>query len=233
MLLHIDHLIHSPVETLENIGKPPCQIEYRDEQFHVVIRPFQKEDGDAVHQAIMSSLERLKPFMEWAHYPSSPQIQEKRLVQSRKDYFDGKEYNLGVFDARTADFLMSTGWLRINSRNKNCLEIGYWTITKYSGKGLATLITKILVIVGMEILKADRIQICCHYKNLASHRVIEKCQFQYEGRLRNYAPMPTDDMIKNGYENERHWDFYSLIPEDKENLEWYSTIREKIYILPL
>ncbi|MDF2577848.1 MAG: Acetyltransferase including N-acetylase of ribosomal protein [Chlamydiales bacterium] len=225
-----DPLSYSLHHNYNELGKPPLKIEYQEGYFKFVLRPFEALDAEAVHQGITSSLPELYPFMDWAHYPSSVQSQEQRLSQCRKDYFANVNFDLGVFEAGSNDFLMSTGWRRTGLRNPKSLEIGYWTVSKYAGKGLATLVTKILIIIGFEILNSSRIQTGCHYKNNGSQAVIRKCQFHYEGRMRNYTSEPTETMLQNGYQIENIADFYSLIPQDIPLLDWYPLIKEKILV---
>jgi RimJ/RimL family protein N-acetyltransferase len=125
---------------------------------------------------------------------------------------------------------MCTGYDRLHQFNPRATEIGYWTVAGHQGKGLATLVTQMLIITAFEALDSDRITITCNPTNSASQRVIEKCGFRYEGRLRNYYPEPTQEMLQNGYTTERSCFQYALIRKDRPTLLWYASLRDQLTI---
>lgn len=212
---------------------PPNKIIYRDGQKHLILRPFEPTDAPKINEAIESSLTELHQFMAWSHQPISLSQQVDYILKCRSDYFLGFRFEMGVFDGKTNEFLMGAAYHLSNRLNPLCFEIGYWTVTKHTGKGLATLATKILTAVAFEFLAADRVTIACDLANLASRRVIEKCQFHFEGELRNAVAKPRPEMIQKGYLTTRRLLSYSLIPEDRALLEWYPKILEKIEISTL
>ena len=67
-------------------------------------------------------------------------------------------------------------------------------------------------------------------ENTASLRVIEKCEFKFEGNMRHACNKPTQEMLVDGYTNERTISYFSLIDEDKKGLSWYSDILKYIVI---
>ena len=64
-------------------------------------------------------------------------------------------------------------------------EIGYVINKNYWGRGITTIALKELIKFGFEYLGLERVQIAHATDNPASQRVIEKCDFRLEGRLRN------------------------------------------------
>lgn len=80
----------------------------------------------------------------------------------------------------TCDFWM------VNFRN-NYGEIGYVLNKKYWGRGITTGALKELIKFGFEYLGLERIQIAHETQNIASQRVIEKCDFRLEGLKRHAA----------------------------------------------
>lgn len=214
----------------QNLRPPPKQIIYKGENIALLIKPFEESNAEEIFTAVQTSIENLLPFMEWAHNENSISGQRERLKESRKDYFEGKEYQLAVFDYKTGEFLISSGWHKGKNLNYKSLEIGYWTCLKYCNKGLATLVTQILVVGGFDFMGSDRIEIGCNKENLASRKVIEKCNFKFEGEIRNYFQEPTVAMVQNGYSTCRTYLRYALLPEDREGLSWYESIKKKIEI---
>ncbi|NMA37692.1 MAG: GNAT family N-acetyltransferase [Papillibacter sp.] len=72
-------------------------------------------------------------------------------------------------------------------------ELGYHIAAAFTGKGYAAEAVTAFVPYIMDKLKIDRINGICHYDNLASRRVLEKCGFKlifdgmglYQGRERH------------------------------------------------
>jgi RimJ/RimL family protein N-acetyltransferase len=212
---------------------PPSRIEYRDENIHLIFRPFEPTDALVLRKAIELSLPELRRFMIWAHLNVSPVQQVDRILKARSDYFLGVRYEVGVFDGKTEEFLMGASWLPSLRFNPAALELGYWTVSQHRGKGLATLTTKVLTAAAFEYLESDRVEVACNKENLASRRVIEKCQFKLEGELRFAMRAPTVEMLNHGYSNERNCLLYALIQQDRSNLPWYKNIFDKMAVTSL
>ena len=70
-------------------------------------------------------------------------------------------------------------------------ELGYWVAEPYWGRGIATEAVRALVEYGFKNIPLDRIYASAYANNLASVRVLEKCGFQFEGRMRK-------NVIKDG-----------------------------------
>lgn len=205
----------------------PKEIIYDDRKISLLIRPLRKEDAPIITTAVQESLDSLLPFMDWAHGELSEENQLNRIVASNQNYLDGKEYDFAVFDG-SGNFVVSASWHPSRTRNKKCLEVGYWTHAKHANKGLATLVTKILIFAAFEFMGCDRVEIVCNKANNPSKKVIEKCGFIYEGEIRNFFPEPTVEMLRNNYSPVRTCLMYGLIVEDLPNLKWYSGIGEHI-----
>ena len=63
-------------------------------------------------------------------------------------------------------------------------ELGYWVGENFWGQGIATAAVKKICTFGFEELGLVRIFAIVSEKNFASMRVLEKCGFEREGRLR-------------------------------------------------
>lgn len=207
----------------------PSLITYNDGFFFLKIRPLHFEDASILNSAVCQTLNNLLPFMDWAHGEQSEKKQVERIANSRKRYASKMEYDFAVFDDNS-EFLAAASWHPSKSRNENSVEIGYWVHAKYCNKGLATLVTKILIIAAFDFLKCDRVEIGCNKKNLGSKRVIEKCEFKFEGEIRNYFSKPMAEMLENNYSPERNYLSYALTSDDLDDLPWYLEIKKNIVI---
>lgn len=101
----------------------------------------------------------------------------------------------------------------INGRH-NFGEIGYVINKKYWGRGVTTRALKELIKFGFDYLGLERIQIAHATDNIASQRVIEKCDFRLEGHTRHserrktgkYADHKIYSILMNEYLNkELNW----------------------------
>lgn len=118
-----------------------------------------------------------------------------------------KENNkmIGTIDFHTIDFA------------NECGEIGYVLNKNYQGLGIMTKALQTMIGVGFNILNLNRIEIRHVIENTASQRVIEKCDFRYEGILRRRH----FDMKISKYRDVK---IYSILKDEflKEELKWQS-----------
>jgi RimJ/RimL family protein N-acetyltransferase len=211
----------------DRLNTAPIRILFSDEHRSLLIRPLEEKDGAVIHSAAQKSKKILIPFLEWAHKRWTKEKQSLRLRKTFKNYHINKEYELGVFSLADGLFLMAASWTTGKSQNRKSLEIGYWTCLDHCRKGLATSITQILIVCAFDFMNCDRIEVRCRPNNAASKRVIERCGFHFEGKIRNYFNPPTQQMINNGFDVERSCLQYALVPEDIKHLDWYLPIRKK------
>ena len=73
---------------------------------------------------------------------------------------------------------------RENDVSAKTSELGYWIGENFWGRGIATAAVKKICTFGFEELGLVRIFAIVFEKNFASMRVLEKCGFEREGRLR-------------------------------------------------
>ncbi len=209
----------------------PKKILYNDSAFSLLIRPLIENDAETVHNTVMHSVNDLRPFMDWSHNELSVKGQFDRIGRSIKAYQFCIEFDFAVFDHVTGKFVMSASLSAPQTPNKTALGVGYWVSSEYSGKGIATILTKILLILAFDVLCCSRIEIGCNKANLKSLNVIKKCGFIFEGEARNYFSEATPEMILNGCDQERTCLKFALIPEDVKGLSWYAEIKEKILVV--
>lgn len=215
---------------MSNRPLAPAKLEY-DKRY--VLRVVEPTDIPHIEKALQLSIEELRVYMAWAHHlQERPQFID-RVVTQWWNYYRGEEYEMALFDKKSGDFLVYSGFYPTTRINHGCFEIGFWTSSEHKGKGLATLATQIQIILIFEYFKGDRIEITSNLENRASLRIIEKCGFRYEGELRNFYPQGTEEMFNHGYTKERRVSLFSLTPEDLPSLTWYPHIMDQLTLYPL
>jgi len=164
---------------------PPAP--YRIETERLVVRCYEPGDAPLLKQAIDSSLEHLQPWMPWAlDEPQTLEQKQELIGFFRSSFAAGDNFTYGIFGADEAELLGSTG---LHPRiGPGGLEIGYWVRASATRRGIVTESTAALTRVGLEICKADRIEIRIEPRNQASAGIPRKLGYAEEATLRRRLP---------------------------------------------
>jgi RimJ/RimL family protein N-acetyltransferase len=164
---------------------PPAP--YRIETERLVIRCWDPADAPLLKEALDSSLEHLRPFMEWAHDEPQPVEKKAELLRSFRALYDtGESFVMGIFDRSEQQVLGGSG---LHARvGPGGLEIGYWIRASATRQGIASETSAVLTRVGLEICEADRIEIRIEPRNEASMGIPRKLGFAEEATLRRRLP---------------------------------------------
>ncbi|MRX74320.1 GNAT family N-acetyltransferase [Bacillus lacus] len=157
----------------------------------LLIRAPQSGDGKAVHDAILSSMDQLRPWMPFAQTEPFLEETEANIREAAAHFLLRKDLRLLVFHKETKEFLASSGLHRINWEAR-CFEIGYWISSKYEGMGYMTEAVEGIIHFAKTELDARRIEIRVNSDNVKSRRIPEKLGFQLEGILRRNDLSLTD-----------------------------------------
>ena len=127
---------------------------------------------------------------------------ERGMPNAYAIVFKENERMIGTCDFWNVDF------------KNSCGEIGYVINKEYWGRGITTRALKELIKFGFEHLELDRVQITHATDNPASQRVIEKCDFRFEGITRHSEKRKTGKFIDHK--------IYSILKDEyfKRELEW-------------
>lgn len=141
-------------------------------------------DGKAVYEAIVESIEDLKPWLAFANDEQTDQKTEENLREAIIQYLKRDDLRLLVFLKETGEFVASSGLHRIDWSVPK-FEIGYWICSTMSGQGYITEAVEGITRFAMQELGAKRIEIRCDSNNWKSRRVPERLGFILEGVLKN------------------------------------------------
>jgi RimJ/RimL family protein N-acetyltransferase len=164
---------------------PPAP--YRIETERLVVRCWEPSDAQLLKDALDSSLEHLRPFMDWAHDEPQPVEAKADLLRAFRAVFDtGGSFIMGIFDRTEEQVLGSSG---LHARvGPGGLEIGYWVRASATRQGIATETSAALTRVAFEVCEADRVEIRIEPRNTASFGVPRKLGFVEEATLRRRLP---------------------------------------------
>jgi len=209
---------------------PPRRIVYRDAQRELVLRPWAFEDVEALLSAVSASAPELRAFMPWAHEPMSVTSQYGVIQRFQEAYWAGREYVFGMFDSGCNVLLGGAGLHPRTPMNPKALEIGYWCHSAHAGQGWTTLAVRALAVLAFDWFECDRLQVTHDEENTASRRVVEKCNFAYEGTIRNATAAVSSELRARGYRGSAKHRLYALTPEDYRELDWVPAIRSSIVL---
>jgi RimJ/RimL family protein N-acetyltransferase len=209
----------------------PCSREFPASRLDFepfTLRPFAVSDAPQILAAIEESLPALGQFMPWAHTPRSLEQQVRRLRGGLTINAEGQDFSFGVF--RGERFVAGCGLHPRVPLNPGGTEIGFWVRSGHDGTGLATLLTRVLLVYAVEGLQMDRIQICHNVENTRSRRVIEKCGFQPEGIIRNCLSPADPAAVENGLSACRDVCQYALLAAEARQADWYPQVASTIRV---
>lgn len=161
----------------------------------LTIRPPRPGDGPYVNEAVIESLDDLRPWMPWA--TKAPTLEESEAF-SRDGWvkWHSREDLRGyLFLKGTNTFVGGSGLHRMNWDVPK-FEIGYWCRTKFQGQGYITEAVVGLTNFAFETLGARRVEIRVDDKNIKSWKIPEKLGFKLEGILVNDA-LNTSSQLRN------------------------------------
>lgn len=170
----------------------------------ILIRPYREEDASALYEAVRESVAEVSLWLPWCHQNYS--IEESReFIGSRELASQGGEwYSFGIFEKHDGAFLGGVGINFIN-RVHQMANLGYWVRTSATGRGIATMATRLVARFGFEDLGLHRIEIVAATGNIPSQRVAERAGAKREGVLRKRLLIRGESLDAV---------LFSLVPED-------------------
>src|SRR5579871_3502294 len=144
-------------------GRPPARIATE----RLVLRAYEPGDAEALKEAIDTSLEHLRAFMDWAWEPPEPIETVRARLQMFAEWFErGEDYVYGLFSADESLVVGGAGLHR--RRGPRALEIGYWVRDGHLRRGLATEASAALTRVAFECCGVEHVEIRVDPANVAS-----------------------------------------------------------------
>ena len=153
----------------------------------LLLRAPRAGDGAALNEAVVQSLDELKPWMPWAQKVPSRKESELTCRQMAARFAQRSDLPLFIFaragDGGCARLLGGTGLHRVDWSVPR-FEIGYWRRSGEQGHGWIAEAVRTLARFAFDQLGARRVEIRMSSDNLKSRAVAERCGFTLEGVLR-------------------------------------------------
>ncbi|WP_042220403.1 GNAT family N-acetyltransferase [Oceanobacillus manasiensis] len=178
--------------------KHPLLIDFPQEitTERLLIRIPQPGDGQSVYNAIQASKPELKKWLPFAQGEQTLEETEINVRKAHIKYLECEDMRMHIFLKETDTFIGSTGLHKPNWEIRK-FEIGYWLDTRYCGIGYMTEAVRGLTDFALNILEANRVEICCDELNKESRAVPERLNFNLEGILKNEDKAVDGDELRN------------------------------------
>lgn len=146
-----------------------------------ILRPFTVNDIQDMYVNWASS-ERVTKFLTW---PAHRRINRTAFTINlwERSYENFEYYNWAIEDKATKSVIGSINLMNIDNYNENC-EIGFCLGESFWNKGIMTEVILKIIEFAFKIVGFERLTARHYINNLASRRVLEKCNLNYEGTLR-------------------------------------------------
>ncbi|MBL8680930.1 MAG: GNAT family N-acetyltransferase [Myxococcales bacterium] len=169
--------------TLEYEAEPILQ-DFPDsfESERLLIRAPRAGDGALVSEAVLESLVEMRPWMDWVHFPQTPERCEESIRRSMARWILREDLRLNLFDKVTGRYIGGSG-LHRPDWDARSFEIGYWIRTSEAKKGYMTEAVRAITAWAFDTLRANRVEIRMDARNERSWKVAERAGFPREAVL--------------------------------------------------
>jgi RimJ/RimL family protein N-acetyltransferase len=159
----------------------------------VVVRPYTPDDAVALHEAILESVEHLRPWMPWAAL-------EPLTLEQRIAWLQAGTDALGIF---VGDACVGGTGMHDRLGDAAGREIGYWVRAGWTGRGVATEAARQVVQRAFALAEVQFVEIHHDKANVASRRVPEKLGFTLVREVPDEIEAPAETGISCEWRLER------------------------------
>jgi RimJ/RimL family protein N-acetyltransferase len=181
---------------MPGIDKPilldfPDQIETE----RLILRAPRTGDGRVVNEAVIESLEHLKPWMPFAQTAPTPEESEEFIRKATARWLLREDLGLLLFRKSDNLYIGGSGLHRIDWSVPS-FEIGYWVRHQLEGQGYVSEAVQAITHFAFSVLRAERVEIRCDPRNKRSAAVARRAGYSLEGTLR-HNKRATDDTLRD------------------------------------
>jgi ribosomal-protein-serine acetyltransferase len=189
-------------------GRPPVEVAGSRR----VLRRYSLTDALGLHEAIIESLDHLRPWMPWVSPEPLELADREHLITDWLDRWDaGEEFHFGVFESNAL-----VGGSGLHRRvGPAGLEIGYWTRSGRTGRGVATEAAGCLVRAAFSMPEIEFVEVHHDRANVTSGRVPHHLGFTFIEERQDAASAPAEVGVKCVWRLSRR-DWSGLTPKSSE-----------------
>lgn len=148
----------------------------------LVLRQFTESDAQEIFDGFVNE----EDFLYYANKKKRTIQEEIDSLKEIKEKYNNLEYYNWLITLDNK----AIGAIHLNVDNYNeSVEVNYAIDNRHKGNGYMTEALEAVKHYCLNKLNANRIYGGCEINNIASKRVMEKCNFKFEGTLRNYLKL--------------------------------------------
>jgi RimJ/RimL family protein N-acetyltransferase len=155
----------------------------------LIIRVPRPGDGPALNEAVLETIDDLRPWMPWAAEPPPVEKSEENSRRAYAQFITRDDITLRLIHKETGLILGSSS-LHPRDWSLPRFEIGYWCRMRFQRQGYVTEAVRAILRFGFETLQAKRIQCVCDSLNARSLRVAERVGLRREAEFANFLSYP-------------------------------------------
>ena len=189
----------------------PILLDFPDafETERLLIRSPMPGDGPALNEAVVESLDSLRPWMPWAQTAPTVEASEENVRKGRVRFLERSDLWLLLFLKGTNTMVGGSGLHRMDWDVPK-FEIGYWCRSRFEGQGYITEAVRGITAFAFSTLGAQRVMIRMDKRNVRSRAVAERVGYVLEGELRHDA-RAVDGTLRNTL-------VFSMLPDEFRRL---------------
>lgn len=158
------------------------------ESQRLILRRVDEKDAEELYNGYLNQEE----FLYYANKERKSLEEIIEMLKVKNEKYQSEDYYDWVITLKETEDIIGAINLKLNTQNDS-VEFNYAVDNRYTGNGYMTEALNEVKIFCLNKLKVNRFQGGCCIENIASKRVMEKCEMRYEGTLRNYIK------LKDGY----------------------------------
>ena len=155
------------------------------ESERLILRAPRPTDAPLMYEAIVESLEALRPWMPWAQTAPTLQASERAARTMTANFALRADLPFILLRKEDGAFVGGSGLHRMDWSVPR-FEIGYWCRTGFARRGYASEAARAVAKYAFEVLSAKRVEIYCDARNEPSRRVAARAGFRLEATLEKH-----------------------------------------------
>lgn len=174
---------------IEHPTSLPLLDELRSER--VLVRPYRSADAEALYAAVEESREHVGRWLAWPQSYSSVHDAHLSIARWKMRHFLREDFTCCIYaldGAEPGGRFVGSCSLRPVEWSIGYFALGYWVRASASGRGYVTEAARLLIAWAFQQYQAQRVEITCDERNLASAAVARRLGFVQEACLRNSRP---------------------------------------------
>jgi ribosomal-protein-serine acetyltransferase len=134
--------------------------------------------AEAMTDAVLANLSRLKPWMAWAVDDYSIEHCHQYIQRTLTEFATDGSLSASIF--YQGKYAGSVGFHNLDTVNRSA-HVGYWIAEEFEGRGIITRCCRVIIDHLFGAMNLNRVQINCNVDNAKSRAVPERLGFKLEG----------------------------------------------------